>query len=77
MGSEWQPIDSAPKDGTRILVFEGAGSPVCGKVYVGFWYEGDEQASLPYSDKCWSDTADPSYERSPTHWMPLPEPPGS
>jgi hypothetical protein len=63
---DWQPIESAPRDGTRILVW--------GKIFpehaVACWrpkgvlMEGWE--SHPYSE---CDIV------SPTHWMPLPDPP--
>lgn len=65
--SEWQPIETAPHDGTPVLVF----SP--GNVqWVGTW--------MP---RTWQDDGAGDWEgyyggtspRDPTHWMPLPEPP--
>ena len=58
--SPWQPIDTAPRDGSRILLYD-RGVIVEG-YYVGapcFWVIVDR-----YDDSC-----------LPTHWMPLPEPP--
>lgn len=59
--SEWQPIETAPKDGTDILVgFAGQDRP---PVVVGWfddWLEYDSVNIL---------------KGKPTHWMPLPEPP--
>lgn len=64
--SEWQPIETAPRDGTRvILAWDG--------VRVGYFL--DNSASI----KPWSGWKVPSMETwpkgQPTHWMPLPEPP--
>lgn len=72
--TDWQPIETAPKDGTRILLL--------GKEY------GEPKVSIgAYQDnKVWSDessTTDDGYgwyghdnwSPTPTHWMPLPEPP--
>jgi hypothetical protein len=59
--SEWQPIETAPKDGTWILVFENHEKPldtVMWNHFYGLWRNG-------YNDHA-------SY---PTHWQPLPEPP--
>jgi len=76
-GSAWQPIETAPKDGTRVLIAGGT---------VSFWTERD----VPFSDisiAYWCGGYDPHwrgedmqahdewYAHKPTHWMPLPEPP--
>ena len=78
----WQPIETAPKDGTWMLV-------ACG------WHREDEDADLDdwcrivrwageerYKGYPWA-TMDPEgieiggtiRENIPTHWMPLPPPP--
>ena len=70
--TDWQTIETAPKDGTSILLY-------------GYW-EGeihsieDEKniwmAQYTYGD--WLINGGDyygSYVRNPTHWMPLPEPP--
>jgi hypothetical protein len=58
--SDWQPIETAPKDGTRVLIYEPnteeGGSVLLGKYEDGQWHDLD-------------------FNRNPTHWMPLPEPP--
>ena len=55
----WQPIATAPKDGTTLLIYcERRGE------HVGKWLRHKE---------CWIVTGGDSIV--PTHWMPLPEPP--
>lgn len=59
----WQPIETAPKDGSSILLF-------CeGNIFTGKRHK-DEIP--PYKD--WWFCAGVG-ERAPTHWMPLPTPP--
>lgn len=67
--SEWQPIETAPRDGTVVLV--------CGHGSAGYYvadakWDTDEEAwclfDQPSDDHVW-----PSHGH--THWMPLPEPP--
>jgi len=60
--SEWQPIETAPRDGTYILAWV---RPVWGVQYLRIvtFYHGQ-----------WVDSCDLSPEDC-THWMPLPEPP--
>lgn len=67
--SEWQPIATAPKDGTRMLV-----ACTNGAVYAVRWG--------PLPDDGWvvvggSDLSVGRVRRIPTHWMPLPQPPSS
>lgn len=68
LASQWQPIETAPKDGTRILVYrKGA------KRYPLVSVDSFESVKWPWPP-CWYHS--PSDEQ-PTHWMPLPEPPKS
>jgi len=69
---DWQPIETAPKDGPPILIYDSGDSwsgiiepePV---IYVCVW-EG--------WNKCWVEADGEQYSVfKPTHWMPLPEPP--
>lgn len=61
----WQPIETAPKDGTRVLGCNGE------SVEVIFWARDIERWFNQSSEiSLWG--AFP-----PTHWRPLPEPPGS
>lgn len=70
---EWQPIETAPKDGTAILVYTGSGW------YVTAWLQGDDtDAGIDW----WyvDDNKHGPYPlrgNSPTHWMPLPNPPAT
>ena len=63
---EWQPISTAPKDGTAIL---------------GYWSPAIENGRDGIDVTCfragdWRDPEDSdSSWRKPTHWMPLPAPP--
>jgi hypothetical protein len=63
----WQPIDTAPLDGTRVLLFQpGRGA------FEGWW-----KNDWPVIEQYWMDDADS--EPSPTHWQPtlaLPRPEG-
>lgn len=72
--SEWQPIETAPKDETEILVYGEETRTIAGW---GMIYS-------PYGDarrKGWRCEATPDIEGhasdgiEPTHWMPLPAPP--
>ena len=66
----WQKIDTAPKDGTWVLLAGGkdGGWGPTGPCVVGFWYEGDW--CYCYWDDGWR-----SAYTDPTHWMPCPEAP--
>lgn len=66
--SEWQPIETAPKDGRAIMV----------------WMSADENGphcfapiSITGDGKWWDDSTGDQIEvlRSATHWMPLPNAP--
>ncbi len=63
--SQWQPIETAPKDGTVIF---------------GFWKSDTAELHNKYSMSRWFDSAwfDPdgiSEYSTPSSWMPLPQPP--
>ena len=64
--SEWQPIETAPKDGSEVWAFNDEQGRMK-------WISGDGYALWVWADALLCDV-DPSPE-SPTHWMPLPEPP--
>lgn len=71
----WRPIETAPKDGTRILLIKVGWDTYEGRLghtnyvwwgVIGYWSE--EWGN-------WNDGVEPSGLADPTHWMPLPEPP--
>lgn len=60
---QWQPIETAPKDGTRILVWSQE-------------YGGRGPLVLFWMDEHWREPANLlSLRVPPTHWMPIPPPP--
>ncbi len=67
--SLWRPITSAPQDGTEVLVF------INGHIAVAICTEGRWQAVV--AGQRVSDTAGVMDLGTPTHWRPLPPPPGS
>jgi hypothetical protein len=60
--SEWRPIETAPKDGTRVLIFDGAWMTVCQ------WRDDDWAVSWNHENLCQGGTY-------VLRWMPLPAPP--
>lgn len=70
--SEWKPIESAPKDGTSVLGYFPAGAKYVARADVSpiFWEKAMELWTNPVSGHF-------CFHAPPTHWMPLPPPPGS
>lgn len=72
---EWQPIETAPMDGTAVLVYrEDAG------VFTAHYVEDDAHLSSPMNppegDCYWFTTGGEDLtDDMPTHWMPLPDAP--
>lgn len=67
--SDWQPISTAPKDGSEIIV-----SSIDGGVFAGFWsdvpnYWGDF-GWFEESDRAACEATRKPFK--PTHWQPLP-----
>lgn len=67
MKMEWQPIETAPKDGTVVMGFDeklptrGLSPPIaCIRWFDTAW---------------WGTTGDSIVMLRPTHWMPLPDAP--
>ena len=60
---KWEKIETAPKDGTRVLVWNKLWeAPATAQFYTDF--------------VCWKYFyAAPKLLYQPTHWMPLPKPP--
>ena len=59
----WQPIETAPKDGTELLLLDKADQP-----WIGFW---NRRTSM------WDDGDFRDNLKGLTNWMPLPEPPNA
>lgn len=62
----WQPIRTAPQDGTDVLVFglDAGKYPMFAAAHFEDWYEPE-----------WITCDASKVEFSPSHWMPLPAPP--
>jgi hypothetical protein len=73
--SEWRPIETAPKDGTKLLLTNDR-HPQC-LMIVGHWAQdlsGEEQP--PFQGWFhWSGCGFAQLPDEPTHWQPLPNPP--
>lgn len=68
---DWQPISTAPKDGTHILLWWHT----CSKASVGAWSV-DEESSRPVEGwRCEGDRVLPKNQHDAKFWMPLPAPP--
>jgi hypothetical protein len=61
---KWHPIATAPRDGTRVLIFSPSHGVCSSYLVYGYWQ------NLP----CLFMQDEPT-AADPTHWMPLPEPP--
>ena len=70
--TKWQSIETAPKDGTVILVWQR------GKVWLSRW---DSQRHNKHPRPFWAGGVSAVWGNAvsrsdpPTHWMPLPQPP--
>jgi hypothetical protein len=64
--TDWRPIETAPKDETKILGWDPIGE-ACIPIE---WHDADGDCG-PGFYVCW--TGSPNGDC--THWMPLPEPP--
>lgn len=82
--SEWQPIESAPKDGRSMLLghFNTAGNwrTLRGRWFSAEkieyeWENADDFEAGWYEESVEADDIPNVWATSPTHWMPLPNPP--
>ena len=68
--SEWQPIETAPKDGTKILVH----GPMKEDPATATPHDRTYTEVCPWYLGRWTVTWKVGHGE-PTHWMPLPDPP--
>lgn len=75
--TEWQPIATAPKDSSRILIYAVSSATGHGSIHLAWW-------AIPYEnapdERGWWETGlygthHPVVPEFVTHWMPLPDPP--
>lgn len=59
---EWQPIETAPRDGTEIIILNFSG-----RVFRGKCKPEDEE-----DNEWWEEYNSLTIYHDPTHWMPLP-----
>lgn len=63
--TDWLPIESAPKNGTRIMVYNSVTGTYCSSSIDGEW---------PFYG--WNNYGNVGiWYPVPTHWQPLPDPP--
>jgi hypothetical protein len=72
---EWRPIETAPKDGKQVLIYSGDRCDNCpaqtSGITVAFWEDG-----MWICGNMANGT--PVYlKHTPSHWMPLPQPPAA
>jgi hypothetical protein len=68
---EWQPIETAPKDGTRILGWSSDARRV-----LPIRWQGPPKTPADWPSG-WRDDTLFLYSKDVTHWMPLPPAPSS
>lgn len=77
--NEWQPIESAPKDGKTVVDLLVDGKRVADCCWAQSWHENGDGTKTPVDSvwngwtKAWGSGAYPVYVKGdPTHWMPQP-----
>lgn len=76
--SEWRPIETAPKDGTTVIVARNMGENGFGWVRGYARWESAAIAGMDFSGWISQGFTQPAGNLGlahPTHWMPLPAPP--
>ena len=68
--SEWQPIETAPKDGRHILIWDWEGLASIVEIY---WAKDSDWEGWVYAEELLAEAC-PEVD-DPTHWQPVPEPP--
>jgi hypothetical protein len=75
--SEWQDIETAPRDGTTVLLALAQTRTYAGEVWAAFWHDGSKNH---WRREGWYDEVDREHlliakPVQPDFWMPFPEPP--
>lgn len=75
--SAWQPIETAPKDGTAVDLWAYRGQLGAlglreGERYADCRFCRSNYGTEPYGDPRWQGLNDRYIEVTPTHWMPIP-----
>lgn len=75
----WQPISTAPKDGSEFAPLFGPAvllATKTGSCAIGYW---DEHGHSPAGERGWIgiESHRPLYSQGWTHWQPLPSPPAA
>jgi hypothetical protein len=68
---KWQSMDSSPKDGSPVLLYEQREDGV-GYIFTGYYC--DSRNVDVYGTK-WACLEYDAFNHNPTYWMPLPNPP--
>ncbi len=74
--TNWQPIETAPLDGTSVLVWDGR-SVSSARAFPNEWDNRGDECGWSWCPSENSFDSSPHGIGEPTHWMPLPEPPAS
>jgi hypothetical protein len=69
---DWQPIETAPKDGTRFLAYFPSNG---GLGFIHRHDPGGKEKSPKHNYECWVSDNNLPCHNEPSHWT-LPEPPG-
>jgi hypothetical protein len=70
--AKWQPIETAPKDGTCILIWDGH---MCPATWSDCCDHGQFETAPGWQIFSCEDSWHSAAAYNPTYWMPLPEPP--
>lgn len=71
---KWQSIDSAPRDGKPVLLYQ----PEEGGCILNDKYDRDDYTFVGFcEDGRWFCSEYTAFEKTPTHWMELPESPNA
>lgn len=77
---DWQPISTAPRDGTPVLLYKPAGRWDGGYMRAGYWGEyldrGEQWIACGGFAIGYRSSETDTPKGWPTHWQPLPSPPG-